>query len=202
MHTATRKKLFPLRVCVSSLSGKDIELPNKAVKRSLSGQRLEACHMITSRQVYSTYTPKERALIGKYAADNGATKAATHFSKLLDSKIGESNVSILDLRDKRLYMFSSVARCAPRITSYANINCQNYEDHVIAFAVQAYTCTIAKFKFHQYLIFEVFGNFANLILANFSGYMVSGYYHTCLCSNIGCAWGNEQLELWNMLLCQ
>ncbi len=34
----------------------------------------------------------------KYATDNGVTKAAT---KLLDSKISESNVSILDLSDKK-----------------------------------------------------------------------------------------------------
>ncbi len=43
---------------------------------------------------------QERAQIGKHAADNGATKAATHFSKLLDSKIGESNISIVELTDK------------------------------------------------------------------------------------------------------
>ena len=59
---------------------------------------------------------QERAQIGKYAADNGATKTATHFSKLLDSKIGESNSSIVELSDKKLYMFSDVARCAPKIT--------------------------------------------------------------------------------------
>ena len=41
-----------------------------------------------------------RAQIGKYATDNGATKAATLFSKLLDSKISEPNASILDFSDK------------------------------------------------------------------------------------------------------
>jgi len=105
--------LFPLHVRVSSLSRKDIELANKAVKRSLSGDLKPVTR--SPRGKYNTYM-QERAQIGKYAADNGATKAATHFSKLLDSKIGESNVSIVELSDKKLYMFSSVARCAPRIT--------------------------------------------------------------------------------------
>ena len=43
-----------------------------------------------------------RAQIGKYATDNRATKAATLFSKLLDSKISEPNASILDFSDKKL----------------------------------------------------------------------------------------------------
>ena len=66
--------------------------------------------------------------------DNGATKSATHFSKLLDRKIGESNVSIVELSDKKTQqcctidkssgprdyidniLLFMVARCAPRIT--------------------------------------------------------------------------------------
>ena len=110
-HTCT-KKLFPLHVRVSSLSRKDIELANKAVKHSLSGDLKPVTR--SPRGKYNTYAQK-RTQIGKYAADNGATKAATHFSKLLDSKIGESNVSIVELSDKKLYMFSIVACCAPRI---------------------------------------------------------------------------------------
>ena len=96
---ATRKKsLFILHVRVSSLSGKDIELANKAVKRPLSGDLKPVTR--SPRGKYNAYT-QERAQIGKYAADNGATKAATHFTKLLDSKIGESNVSIVELSDKK-----------------------------------------------------------------------------------------------------
>ena len=101
MHSATIKKLlFPLHIRVSSLSGKDIELANKAVKRPLSGDL----------EVSITLHTQERAQIGKHAADNEATKAATHFSKLLDSKIGEFNVSIVELSNKKLYL-SSVALC-------------------------------------------------------------------------------------------
>ena len=73
-----------------------------------------------------------RARIGKYAADNGATKAATLFLKLLDSKIGESNASIVEPSGKKLYMFSSVACC-----SLANIKLilPKIIDYVIASAV-------------------------------------------------------------------
>ena len=67
------------------------------------------------------------AQIGKYAADNGATKAATHFSKLLDSKIGESSVSIVELSDKKL----SAALCAYDYKLPHLIG-----DYVIAFAVR------------------------------------------------------------------
>ena len=69
----------------SSLSGKDIELANKAVKRSLSGDSKPVT--LSPRGKYNSYTPEERGRIGKYAAENGATKAAMHFSKLLDDVI-------------------------------------------------------------------------------------------------------------------
>ena len=39
---------------------------------------------------YNTYTPEQRAEIGKYAAENGNTSAARHFSKVLDFKVSES----------------------------------------------------------------------------------------------------------------
>ena len=39
---------------------------------------------------YNKYTPEERASIGKYAAENGSTKAARHFSKLLKRDINKS----------------------------------------------------------------------------------------------------------------
>ena len=105
--------MFPLHVCVSSQPGKDIELANNPVKCSLSGDLKPVTR--SPRGKYNTSMQK-RAKIGKYDADNRATNAATHFLKILDSKIGESNVSIVELSDKKLYMFSSLARCAPRIT--------------------------------------------------------------------------------------
>ena len=38
----------------------------------------------------NTYSQEERAQIGKYAAENGATKAARHFSKKLGIEMNES----------------------------------------------------------------------------------------------------------------
>ena len=39
---------------------------------------------------YNTYMPQQRAEIGKYAAEYGNTRAAKHFSTVLDCKILES----------------------------------------------------------------------------------------------------------------
>ena len=39
---------------------------------------------------YNCYTPEQRASIGKYAAENGPTKAARHFTKILGSSVNES----------------------------------------------------------------------------------------------------------------
>ena len=36
------------------------------------------------------YTREERALMGKYSLENGNTRAARHFSKVLDRKVNES----------------------------------------------------------------------------------------------------------------
>ena len=42
------------------------------------------------RSRYNSYTPEERAKIGKYASENGATRAARHFSQSLERSINES----------------------------------------------------------------------------------------------------------------
>ena len=76
-----------------SLSKKDIQRANKEVKQALgesSGEPTEKPKAVTPRGKYNTYTPEERARVGKYAAENGASKAASYFSKLLDRKITES----------------------------------------------------------------------------------------------------------------
>ena len=78
------------RTCGDScLSKKDIEQANREVKHTLdlnqSGKKA-----VTPRGKYNCYTPEERAKIGKYAAENGATRAARYFSELLDRKITES----------------------------------------------------------------------------------------------------------------
>ena len=64
----------------SFLSKKDIELANDSV-----GTAFAKKPATTSRVglKYNTYTPEQRAEIGKYAAENGNT-SARHFSKVLD----------------------------------------------------------------------------------------------------------------------
>ena len=37
------------------------------------------------RTKYNDYTPEQRAEIGRYAAENGPTRAATHFSRVLNT---------------------------------------------------------------------------------------------------------------------
>ena len=64
----------------SFLSKKDIESVNVSV-----GTAFAKKPATTSRVglKYNTYTPEQRAEIGKYAAENGNTSAARHFSKVL-----------------------------------------------------------------------------------------------------------------------
>ena len=38
---------------------------------------------------YNKYTPDQRAMIGRYAAENGPTHAANHLTKILKIKIPE-----------------------------------------------------------------------------------------------------------------
>ena len=145
------------------LSGKDIKLVNKAVKRPLCGDLKPVTR--SPRGKYNAYFPntkQEMAQIGKYAADNGATKATTHFSKLLDSEMGESNVSIVKLSDKKT--FSSVVRCAPTMPNLIG-------DYVIAFAVRN-----RQIKILPIFNFSRFWRFHHLILTKLSGHTV--YHHT------------------------
>jgi len=64
----------------SFLSKKDIESANVSV-----GTAFAKKPATTSRVglKYNTYTPEQRAEIGKYAAENGNTSAARHFLKVL-----------------------------------------------------------------------------------------------------------------------
>ena len=41
---------------------------------------------------FSDYMPQERAQIGKYAVENGPTKAAKHFSQVLNRKVPETTI--------------------------------------------------------------------------------------------------------------
>ena len=61
---------------------------NKMVKDSLE-KGLSKVRAPTSRGKYHDYTraPEQRAQIGKYAAENGPTKAAKHFSQRKQNRL-------------------------------------------------------------------------------------------------------------------
>ena len=46
-----------------------------------------ASKAVTPRGKYNSWLRAERARVGKYATENGSTKAARYFSKLLDNRI-------------------------------------------------------------------------------------------------------------------
>ena len=75
----------------SSLSRKDLDHANKEVKQRVFAIE-NSCEKEapTPRGKYNSYSPEERAQIGKYALENGNTRAARHFSKVLNRKINES----------------------------------------------------------------------------------------------------------------
>ena len=60
----------------------------------------------------ATLTPRQRAQIGKYAADHGPTKAATHFSSLWKIPINESTAR--RLRSKYLDVLSEACEEASK----------------------------------------------------------------------------------------
>ena len=76
----------------SSLSRKDVEMAGREVRRVLE----ESATVARQRSVpqgrrgkNNCYSP-ESASIGKYAAENGTTRAAKHFSHMLGLTVNES----------------------------------------------------------------------------------------------------------------
>ena len=83
LHYFKRKNPEDLTTAVPSLSAKEVEKVNESVKKereSVSAKRVK----------YNDYSASERAQIGKYAAENGPTRAVQHFSKTLSMKIPET----------------------------------------------------------------------------------------------------------------
>ena len=76
-----------------SLTKVEKELVNDFVKEA----ELKKGRKVTK---HNKYTPKERAAIGKYAAENGSSKACKHFTKELGRRIPESTAR--KLRDEYL----------------------------------------------------------------------------------------------------
>ena len=74
----------------SSLSRKDVEMAGREVRCVLE----ESATVARQRSVphsrrgkYNGYSPEKRASIGKYAAENGATRATKHFSRTLGQTV-------------------------------------------------------------------------------------------------------------------
>ena len=88
--------------CGSSLKQKEIDKANHLVKKAIEKD------LFTKRGKYATYTATERAKIGKYAAENGNTKACGYFFKAWKREIPESTVRRLkneylkELNEKRM----------------------------------------------------------------------------------------------------
>ena len=80
----------PLPSKLNSLSQCQLQQVNDHIRKTVgdeatsSGIGKKRCHG------YNQYSDKERAEIGKYAAENGATKACRHFTKKLGKPVPES----------------------------------------------------------------------------------------------------------------
>ena len=72
-----------------TLTSKELRSANEQVKDRLAGDTNKARKQAT-RGKYNEYTSEERAQIGKYAAENGPTRAARHFSELMNRKVPET----------------------------------------------------------------------------------------------------------------
>ena len=69
----------------TSLTGKDLKLANQAVERYLRKDSATSVKPKEKRTRYNDYTPERRAEIYRYAAENAPTRAATHFSRVLNT---------------------------------------------------------------------------------------------------------------------
>ena len=75
-HKQTESRnVFKLPITVSALSSKELKEVNSRV--SEVAQSKSSCSACTSRDHvnYNKYTPEQRAMIGRYAAENGPTYA-------------------------------------------------------------------------------------------------------------------------------
>ena len=68
------------------MSQKDIEAAQKSIANAVSA----AAEKPQSRGKYNSYSKEQRAMIGKYAAENGPTCAAKHYSAVWGIPINES----------------------------------------------------------------------------------------------------------------
>ena len=78
-------QLTTLPMKVSLLTDEELRLTNRCVERSVNPR--DPLH---NRVNYNGYMAEERAAIGRYASENGATRASVHFSKLLRKCVPET----------------------------------------------------------------------------------------------------------------
>ena len=71
------KDSLPENQSCPSLTEKNLKSANEKVKDCLKRESSKA-QTPTTRGKYNDYTPEQRAQIGKYAAENGPTRAANH----------------------------------------------------------------------------------------------------------------------------
>ena len=73
------------------ITTREIEKADEKVKQVLDDSDRNSCSgMLTIRCKYNAYTAEQRAQIGRYAAENGNTKAAIFLLCMLGTKINES----------------------------------------------------------------------------------------------------------------
>ena len=83
-----RKDPLPDKENCPLLTEKELKSANTKVKDCLKRESSKT-RTPTTRGKYNGYKPEQRAQIGKYTAENGPTRAAKHFSKLMSKNIPE-----------------------------------------------------------------------------------------------------------------
>ena len=75
---------FKFPTTVSALSHVELKEVNSRVSKVMQSKSSAQGH---EDHVNYKYTPDQRAMIGRYAAENGPTRAANHFTKILKMKV-------------------------------------------------------------------------------------------------------------------
>ena len=78
-HKQTESKnVFKLPTNVSALSCGKLKEANSRVSEVAQSKSLSSTCISRDHVNYNEYTPEQRAMIGRYAAENGPTRAANH----------------------------------------------------------------------------------------------------------------------------
>ena len=75
---------------LDSLSDAQLQKVNEHIRKTVGDGTTSCGTLNKQRHQYNDYSAKERADIGKYAAENGATNACKHFTKILGKTVPES----------------------------------------------------------------------------------------------------------------